>query len=224
MSIPEKMLYGITQTPAPGPWWPPYVQYSEDQRVLSPPECKAIIDFMADKELRQGTIGTGGGPRVELDYRSAYIYGLPVKGFEWLYERLIQRISWVNGAQYRFDIAGLAEPIQFLEYRESEGGGAESEQDGGEKSFSGRYKWHTDTGAGVASNRKLSAVIQLSDPSEYEGCRLTLFDCMSPIREVYEIGQGDMVVFPSFTPHCVTPLEKGTRRALALWVTGPTFR
>lgn len=214
MQMPERMLFGIRPTENNYTGAVPYVQYSGENRLLSPPECRDIIAAMTAKELNAGHIGTGeGNRRLDTEYRSVFTNSLPVNGFEWLYERLLQRIKWVNDDRFRFDISGLAEPIQFLEYREAT-----------EEQPSGRYKWHQDMGPGVGSIRKLSIVIQLSEPSEYEGCRLKLFDCSTPELEVPEIGQGDMVIFPSYMPHCVTPLEKGTRRSLALWVSGPSFR
>jgi len=214
MTVPEQMLYGIKPQQS-NLRYLPYVYYSGAQRFLSGPECREIVSFMGEKDLRQGLIGTGEGQsRLDVEYRSVYTQSMPVEGFEWLYERLLQRVVWVNNDNYRFDITGLVEPVQFLEYREAPNAEGKS----------GRYRWHTDTGPGIGSTRKLSCVIQLSDPRDYEGCRLRLFDCTGPELEIPEIGQGDMVVFPSYTPHMVSDLISGTRRSLAIWVSGPSFR
>ena len=36
--------------------------------------------------------------------------------------------------------------------------------------------------------------------------------------------QGSIIIFPSFTYHCVTPITKGTRYSLVLWTLGDAFR
>ena len=77
--------------------------------------------------------------------------------------------------------------------------------------------------------RKLSAIIQLTDPSEYEGGDL-LMDMVAYDgdpkyrRKVHTItrGKGSVIVFDSITPHEVTPVTKGTRYSLVKWVHGDT--
>lgn len=212
-----KMLFGIKPKENDYAGAVPYVQYSGKNRLLSPPECAAILAAMSDDKLRPGLVGTTkDSARLDEEYRSVMTRSLPVEGFEWLYERILERVSWVNDANFQFDLSGLAEPIQFLEYREA--------GEAGESSKAGRYKWHLDMGPGTASIRKLSIVIQLSDPKDYDGCRLRIFDCVTPELEVPEIGQGDMVIFPSWMPHMVSELTRGKRRSLALWVSGPSFK
>jgi PKHD-type hydroxylase len=65
----------------------------------------------------------------------------------------------------------------------------------------------------------------LSLPNEYTGGNLK-FD-FGPhhvggrYHEVEEIRpQGSVVVFPSWLPHCVTPVETGVRYSLVLWSLG----
>jgi PKHD-type hydroxylase len=211
--IEEKLIYGIKPDQTSNVIIQ-YTQYSGNNRVLSPPECEAIIRYGRENNLVDGAIGGGSSQHVDKDYRQAKQGTIPVDGFEWLYDRLAQRVKWTNDQLYNFHISGMNEAIQFLEYRMGED----------EDEPSGHYKWHTDTGPNYTSMRKLSCVIQLTDPAEYEGCRLKLFDCQTPEYEVPEIGQGDMLIFPSFMPHMVTPLESGTRNALALWITGTPFK
>jgi PKHD-type hydroxylase len=193
----------------------PYVQYSGGNRLLSPPECDALVAAMQAMPLQEGSIGTvKDKSTIDKDYRTVKVGVLPHAGWEWLYLRILERVQWSNETHFKFDLSGVFESAQFLEYT------APNE---GEPS-PGHYRWHTDVGPGVGSTRKISVVIQLSDPTEYDGCRLQLFDCRSPVLTVPEIGRGDMVVFPSYLPHQVTDITRGTRRALVLWVTGPSFR
>lgn len=85
----------------------------------------------------------------------------------------------------------------------------------------GFYNWHSDVispNAGI--QRKLSASIILSDPSEYEGGLLE-FD---GVDKQPELKQGSIIVFPSFIRHRVTPVTSGIRYSAVAWALGPTFK
>lgn len=214
----EVMFLGFK--PKEMPAFPSYQQYSGENRLLSPPECRAIIEAAERKQLRYGTVGNGTnvGDRDDPEYRSVSVCGLEPgdcdasgQDLRWLYMRVAQRVHWAN-EHWRFQISGFNESFQYLRY----------ESHNKDNRPPGHYKMHQDFGGGYSSLRKLSVVIQLSDPSEYEGCRLSIVD--NQIRELPEIGQGDMIIFPSWTPHFVSPITNGVRHALALWVTGEQFR
>lgn len=98
--------------------------------------------------------------------------------------------------------------VQFTEYK------AEGEQ---------HYDWHRDNFyLSKGKDRKLSLVIQLTDPSEYQGGRLELEDTIIP-PDVFS-ARGDIIVFPSFLRHRVTPVTSGVRHSLVTWAFGPTLR
>ncbi len=86
----------------------------------------------------------------------------------------------------------------------------------------GYYDWHID--AGPPQNgiqRKLSCVILLNDPSEFEGGILQ-FKGMEDQNLLDK--QGSIIVFPSFIEHKVTPVTKGVRYTAVTWASGPSFR
>jgi PKHD-type hydroxylase len=86
----------------------------------------------------------------------------------------------------------------------------------------GYYDWHID--ASPPKNgiqRKLSCVILLSDPSEFEGGILQ-FKGMEDQNLLDK--QGSIIVFPSFIEHRVTPVTKGVRYSAVTWSSGPSFR
>jgi predicted 2-oxoglutarate/Fe(II)-dependent dioxygenase YbiX len=62
--------------------------------------------------------------------------------------------------------------------------------------------------------RKISAAIQLSDPSEYEGGRLIVKGYSTPV------GQGTMILFHSLSSHEVTPITKGMRYSQNIFAYG----
>jgi PKHD-type hydroxylase len=70
--------------------------------------------------------------------------------------------------------------------------------------------------------RKLSLVLQLSDPSEYEGGELQTMS--GPNHCAVDRQKGLIAAFPSYMLHRVTPVTKGTRYSLVVWICGPSFK
>jgi PKHD-type hydroxylase len=102
----------------------------------------------------------------------------------------------------------MPEQIQYTEYYDHE---------------KGHYDWHMDTGYGNLSQRKISVTVQLSDTHEYEGGDLQLwpggtYPLISPR------GKGNVVIFPSFMMHRITPVTRGTRKSFVLWLGGGHYR
>ena len=87
---------------------------------------------------------------------------------------------------------------------------------------SGAYHTHIDLSmdGGSAAKRKLSFVVQLSDPTDYAGGELRLEHVGGPDRRQIR-RQGSIIVFPSWVPHSVTPLMRGERWSLVAWLSGP---
>lgn len=125
----------------------------------------------------------------------------------WLYDALAYITRQLNGQAFNFDITGFVEDMQYTVYT--------SDND--------HYGWHMDQVNNLAiPPRKLSLVLQLSDPSEYEGGDLELMTSLEPTKIKKE--KGFICLFPSWTLHRVTPVTKGIRRTLVVWVAGPKFR
>jgi PKHD-type hydroxylase len=127
----------------------------------------------------------------------------------WVFDTLAHVVASLNAQFFRFDLTGFGEAIQMTNYSGSE---------------NGMYGWHVDSGPHVdAPCRKLSLVLQLSDPVEYEGGVLEL---QPHGKEVVKMRKqrGLIVVFPSWTLHQVTPVTQGSRQSLVSWVSGPPFR
>ncbi|WP_417814279.1 2OG-Fe(II) oxygenase [Thalassospira alkalitolerans] len=87
----------------------------------------------------------------------------------------------------------------------------------------GHYDWHSDVGASdIARRRKLTLVIQLSEPDQYEGGLLQL----NPGGHIIDapMERGTAILFPSFVLHRVAPTTAGLRYSLTQWVHGTPFR
>ena len=89
--------------------------------------------------------------------------------------------------------------------------------------YEGEYKKHHDVFwiNGTNYHRKLSAVVQLSDPDEYVGGKLQFMIN----RDIIDapMGKGTVIFFPSYLLHRVTKVEKGWRNSLVCWFHGPPF-
>ena len=85
------------------------------------------------------------------------------------------------------------------------------------------YKWHIDKGPGEdRPPRKLSMVLGLLDSDEYEGGD---FEIKTGVEsQVLPIKKGRVIAFPSWTLHRVTPVTKGIRKTVVVWVGGPKFK
>ena len=145
-------------------------------------------------------------------------------GFIWHY------VERANRENFLYDLRCIdGENMQYTRY--------------GEGQF---YSWHNDSGlseqykpVNVVSSteglgedfvnenvemiRKLSFVMQLSDPDDYEGGNLQLLD---------EVGQsyiaprqrGTVILFDSRTQHRVLKVTKGVRKSIVGWTIGPSWK
>jgi PKHD-type hydroxylase len=123
----------------------------------------------------------------------------------WLYQKLAG-LTWnINQQAYCFELSAL-ETLQYTVYRAGDGS---------------HYDWHVDHGH-TGRRRKLSLVLQLSAPSDYEGCELQIH-AANQVDTAPKV-RGTLIAFPSYVLHRVTPITAGTRRSLVMWCSGPRFR
>lgn len=192
-------------------------QYWMYENVIDKETCKDIIELGLSKIEKDATIDGDNTPK-KSDRRSKICW----LEDDWLYDLFSPYINNANensGWNLKVD---WFEPIQFTKYLSTE---------------KGHYNWHVDIGRPYGENnpkwlgkqRKISAVISLSDPDDYEGGdfefnfknKLPGLDTNWPVPELKK--QGSVVVFPSFHWHRVKPVTKGTRYSLVLWSLGERF-
>lgn len=125
----------------------------------------------------------------------------------WVFEKLADVASSLNAQFYRFDLTGFGEALQLTNYNQSE---------------HGMYGWHQDYGGKQSASRKLSLVLQLTDPAQYEGGNLQIMTNAEPMSVRKQ--RGLVAAFPAYTLHQVTPVTQGTRQSLVAWISGPAFR
>lgn len=171
---------------------------------FSSEEVNLIIKNSKNYESQKATII---GEDDQNSIRKSNIKWLPVNDeWNWVYDRLANQITEANNTLWQFNLHTIIDNIQFTEY---EGNG-------------GHYDWHLDIGPRSINHRKVSVVVQLSNPEDYIGGDLELH----PGSHSFAVprAKGAVVVFPSFLLHRVTPLTSGLRRSLVLWAGGEPYK
>ena len=142
----------------------------------------------------------------------------------WIFKTVNEFVSKANhnaGWNFEYD---FTESCQFTIYKKTQ-----------------HYTWHADAFPVPYSDnhqfkgfrgkiRKLTCIIQLSDPSEYEGGELE-FDFRNSTKENTSnivsdksfSTKGSIIVFPSFVYHRVKPVTKGNRHSLVSWCLGKPY-
>jgi len=178
----------------------PYVWWHD---VFSPEE----LDKLQEAAANASQEATVAHDVVETSIRRSKVRWLyPNEEWGWVFKKLAGVIAEANLKYYGFDITSLEEGIQLTSYDAND---------------SGTYGWHQDF-RGDGTPRKLSLVLQLSEPTEYKGGELELLTSKTPIA--IEKERGRITIFPSWTLHQVTPVTEGTRQSLVVWVSGPEFK
>jgi PKHD-type hydroxylase len=131
-----------------------------------------------------------------------------IPGTSWVMDRIIDLVREVNTRVFDFDLREFAESPQVARY---------------DAAREGHFDWHTDIGDGpVAGKRKLTIVVQLSEPGNYEGGALEVMRGSAVVEATRDMGAATL--FPGFLLHRVTPVTGGTRHSLTVWAHGPAFR
>ena len=171
----------------------------------------SIIQYADQHPITETGLGFDGSTNNN-DYRSSEIRWIDPNNTN---SKFIVDMLWyfaqeANKNAFGFDINHLPD-IQYTTYKADQ---------------NGKYDWHCDTfwANPTTYDRKISIVIQLTDPSEYEGGDFEI-DPQYPQLPAEQIkAKGSVIAFPSFLRHRVTPITKGTRRSLVTWIQGPKFR
>lgn len=195
--IPPRQSKGKSQVA----YWENFLTDEEINKILARPEWLTAQD---------ACVGTPTDFEVDKQLRTTdvgWLYSNHTT--DWIWERIANVVADVNSEFFKLNLTGCYEPMQLGVYKAVD---------------QGHYGWHTDalsTDRNVP--RKLSMSLLLSDPSEFEGGELQVKTCNDEIQTL-TMTKGRAWFFPSYTLHRVTPVTKGVRRSLVLWVGGPEFK
>lgn len=175
--------------------------------VLSDNEIDQILDFANEQNLEDGMIGELVKSNDTVLRRSKILFLSDYQYFEELYQKLIGSVMQANVEHFKYSLT-YSEPFQYAEYHDSD---------------LGCYNVHTDMNLRNAHGytRKLSFSILLNDPTSFEGGDLCYHYAKDP--NIVDQQKGDIVCFPSFLPHSVSPVTSGIRKSLVGWACGPNF-
>lgn len=176
--------------------------------LLTPAECKRVIKHaQRNYQPQDAVVGHGANARQD-QMRSSTVRWLSYSDIDllWLRLRIEEKILVANREGFGFHLQPGFTEIQFTEYHGSAGG---------------HYDWHEDNSAVMKKpmDRKLSFVLQLSDPADYDGGAFELHG--DPLPPGAYTRQGDAIIFRSALRHRVSPVTRGTRYSLVTWVHGP---
>jgi PKHD-type hydroxylase len=177
--------------------------------TLSPSYINSILDTSEKYEWSSPGLGFNGETQNN-EYRKSKIKWVPPLENPYIRDMVWNFAMQANKHAFGFDLSFIND-IQYTEYHSVD---------------QGKYDWHQDTfwANPTCFDRKISVVIQLDDPEDYDGGDF-LIDPAHPQPDPIAIKRkGSVIVFPSFINHCVTPVTRGRRRSLVSWVEGPKFR
>lgn len=196
-SLPPREFFGKDRVAG----WENFLTDEDINLLLAQPEW---LDY------RDGSIGRGDQGVVDKNVRSTKIGWLgPKPEIRHIWDKVADVAAEVNRQFFNFDLTGFHELMQLSIYTE------ESKD---------HYSWHVDDSFQTNTvPRKLSMSLLLSDPKEFEGGELQVKVDNDEIRTL-EPMRGRAYFFPSYTLHRVTPVTKGVRRSIVLWIGGPAFR
>jgi PKHD-type hydroxylase len=178
--------------------------YAFWNNAFSKEECQTIINIAKDKGLIQGKTFNNNKTKDVRDSKISWLY--PIDNIDWVFRRVTDITLNLNERFFKFNLFGINEGFQFTNYQAP----------------SGKYGKHVDRSTNIPV-RKLSISIQLSNPEEYEGGELKLYDGGEE-GTIMDKSQGTLVIFPSYVLHEVMPVTKGERNSLVTWVTGKQFK
>lgn len=172
-------------------------------KVLTSSQCELVIHDAKAIGMKRAPVLAKDGTRVKSYTRTCSSCWVPKNDtFGWLYNYVAAVTDEVNKKHYRFDITDMQQ-LQVLRYKPMQW-----------------FKWHFDTYDG--SDRKLTMVINLSDPSKYVGGGLQVDgDWLNSDKSS---NQGAASFFPSWIKHRARAPLLGERWVLVAWITGPAWK
>jgi predicted 2-oxoglutarate/Fe(II)-dependent dioxygenase YbiX len=171
------------------------MKYWKWEKSIPGEVCDVLLKEISTLDIKQATVTSEH--KINENVRDSKIVFL--KKNHWFEGIIMNHMQRANkSAGWNYKITGC----QRLQYAEYEVGG--------------KYEWHKDQYENIVISptpRKLTAVCQLSDSSEFTGGGLFLKDINTSLLKE----KGDVVVFPSDTLHKAGPVDTGIRKSIVLW-------
>lgn len=165
------------------------------------------LNYLQDIAKNNTQAGLVGGSNNNPNIRRSEVSWLcDDEKHSWVFDKIAHISSSLNSEFFRFNLRHFSGDIQLSNYSEKN---------------QGTYNWHQDFGA-AGVYRKLSLVLQLTDPQDYEGGELQILNGKTETSMNKQ--RGLVFAFPSWTVHRVTPVTKGSRQTMVIWLAGEPFQ
>lgn len=185
--------------------FPQWLMYD---KLLSKDLCEKIIELSKKLPLNDGTIFSSDNKLILDKIRKSKVRWIKKnnKDFIELFDFMNRLIRIVNEG-FKVNCNDI-ESFQFTEYSE----------------IGSKYDWHHDINWNRTDDksRKISFIIQLSDPNDYEGGNFEFRYYENPNKDKLK-NQGTILTFLPYQEHRVTPIVSGCRYSLVGWYEGPRW-
>jgi len=185
-----------------------HIQQFTWTEMFNEEECDAFVDLAQRQAARKADVLSVKPSWRDRLARNCKVAWLPTDPeTAWAYLRIRNTVMAINDRWLGFNLDGEMETLQYLEY--------------GVGNF---YNWHIDNASDRVATRKLTCVIQLSDPGDYKGGRLEL-DSHTHLPDGAFVNhapkyRGTATIFPSHVRHVARPVWMGNRKAVVAWFHG----
>ena len=194
-------------------------QYQIFTKAFNDQFCDHIINTAMLYPEQGGVIGSNdtvtgeNTSEINTQIRDSSIRWIDIYAHREINTILNDYVNAVNSKMFNFDVSFGFDSLQYTEYNGN----------GEVKQF---YNWHQDClHDNAIFDRKISAVVQLSHPEDYEGGFFEIDQVARPALDITKfMPRGSLLIFPSYLDHRVTTVTKGLRRSLVTWYNGPRFR
>lgn len=176
-------------------------------------QCDKMVETIQKRPHKDAQIGVNGTIATDSSFRKSKIRFVNKSDAElgYMFDELWKNAIVANNDWFNFHISKL-DYLQFAEY---------------ESANRGEYKTHHDVfymNNDPVYHRKLSCIVQLSDPKTYKGGDLELMEVDTHPNKEEMRQQGTVIFFPSFVRHAALPVTEGKRHSIAAWFDGPKWR
>ena len=195
----------------------PFLEIIHTHSGLTNSEIEAIKNYYKESNHEIATTGNFTKENQDFSIRKSEVVWMTEDfnkqfGTFDIISKIYSKVDELNKSFFKFNLFDV-EPLQITRY---------------DSSNRGFYEMHTDAGFTQGNLvRKLSFVIQLSDPSEFEGGEFVYNNGVETVVNEtcpQAVQKGMIILFPSFLIHGVKPVTKGTRYSLVGWCNGERFK
>lgn len=150
-------------------------------------------------------VGNSGNQSVEKEIRSCSAASIVHDAnTDFLISKIVSLFQSANRDLFMYNDLHMIEEPQYLIYKNQ---------------TNDHYEWHRDifdVNPYQSSVRKISCIIFLSDPEEYEGGELEIYLQPNELT-VFKPKKGEIVWFSSWYSHTVKPVTEGIRKTIVVW-------